>query len=126
MKQTEQTILRRFSLRDYGILLVIAILFILGSLLSPQFLHVGNLTNILRQASIQGFVALGMTFVILSGGIDLSIGSVVALASVLVAGYSRTLPAIIGIFIALAPGSSSAGSTASWSRSSGSSRSSPR
>ncbi len=94
----------RFSFRDYGILVVIGVLFILGSLLSPQFLKVGNLTNILRQASIQGFVALGMTFVILSGGIDLSIGSVVALASVLVAGCSRTMPAIIGIFVALAAG----------------------
>ena len=103
-RQDKRQTFPRFSFREYGILVVIAILFIIGSVLSPRFLQVGNLTNILRQASIQGFVALGMTIVILCGGIDLSIGSVVALSSVLVAGFSRTMPAILGIFIALAAG----------------------
>jgi ribose transport system permease protein len=98
------TALGRFNFRDYGIIVVLALLMLVGSILSPQFLKIGNLSNILRQASIQGFVALGMTFVIISGGIDLSIGSVVALASVLVAGFSRELPAVVGIFIALGAG----------------------
>jgi len=46
------------------------------SVLSDNFLTSGNLTNVLRQVSINGILAVGMTFVILTGGIDLSIGSV--------------------------------------------------
>ncbi|WP_207456114.1 ribose ABC transporter permease [Azospirillum sp. SYSU D00513] len=49
------------------------------SLLSPSFLTVDNLLNILRQTSINAVIAVGMTFVILSGGIDLSVGSVLAI-----------------------------------------------
>jgi len=90
--------------KNYGILFVLIIMFGLGSLLSPHFLQPQNLLNLLRQASIQGFVALGMTLVIISAGIDLSVGSVVALSSVLVAGISRTMPPIVGIYIALVAG----------------------
>jgi ribose transport system permease protein/inositol transport system permease protein len=50
------------------------------ALLEPRFLHPLNLFNVLRQVSISGLVAIGMTFVILTGGIDLSVGSLVALA----------------------------------------------
>ena len=51
----------------------------------PQFLAESNLTNVLRQNSMLGLVALGMTFVILTGGIDLSVGSFVAVAGVVAA-----------------------------------------
>ena len=54
--------------------------------LQPNFLHPLNLMNVLRQVSISGLIAIGMTFVILTGGIDLSVGSLVALAG-LVAAY---------------------------------------
>ncbi|MGD1037951.1 MAG: ribose ABC transporter permease [Roseiarcus sp.] len=59
---------------------------------SPNFLEVGNLLNVLRQTSINGIMAMGMTFVILTGGIDLSVGAVLALcgaiaASLIAAGY---------------------------------------
>jgi ribose/xylose/arabinose/galactoside ABC-type transport system permease subunit len=50
------------------------------ALLEPRFLHPLNLTNILRQVSISGLIAIGMTFVILTAGIDLSVGSLLALA----------------------------------------------
>ena len=50
------------------------------SVSSENFLTAGNLTNVLRQVSINGILAVGMTFVILTGGIDLSIGSVLAFA----------------------------------------------
>jgi ribose/xylose/arabinose/galactoside ABC-type transport system permease subunit len=73
-------------------------------LLSPTFLDPGNLSNILKQASLLGFVALGMCFVLIGGGIDLSVGSIVALSSVLIAGLSATLPPIVGIHIALLAG----------------------
>jgi ribose transport system permease protein len=55
-----------------------AVLFVASSVLSPYFLQVKNLLNILRQVSYSGTIALGMTFVIISGGIDLSVGSLAA------------------------------------------------
>ena len=60
-------------------------LMVIFSILQPRFLSELNLFNVMRQISITGLIALGMTFVILTGGIDLSVGSVVALAG-LVAG----------------------------------------
>jgi ribose/xylose/arabinose/galactoside ABC-type transport system permease subunit len=59
---------------------------------------------VLKQASLLGFVALGMCFVLIGGGLDLSVGSVVALSSVLIAGLSATLPPIISIHVALLAG----------------------
>jgi ribose/xylose/arabinose/galactoside ABC-type transport system permease subunit len=83
----------------------VLVLLVIGfALLSNDFLAPRNLSNILRQGSMLGFVALGMSFVMLAGGIDLSVGAIVALASVLVAGLSATLPPIVGIHVALAAG----------------------
>lgn len=74
---------RRSILQRFGLLFVF-IFFALGlSMLSDRFLTVSNLTNVLRQASINGIVAVGMTFVILTGGIDLSVGSMLALSVVI-------------------------------------------
>ena len=53
------------------------------SLLSPYFLKTNNLLNLLDQSVVTGIVAIGMTFVILTGGIDLSVGSVVGLTGVI-------------------------------------------
>ena len=64
------------------LLLLIAVF----ALLEPRFLHPLNLFNILRQVSISGLIAIGMTFVILTAGIDLSVGSLLALAG-LVSAY---------------------------------------
>jgi ribose/xylose/arabinose/galactoside ABC-type transport system permease subunit len=61
-----------------GLLVLCAILWIL----TPHFLTVSNLLNVAEQTSINAIVAVGMTFVIISGGIDLSVGSIVALAGV--------------------------------------------
>ena len=69
----------------YAIYLVLIIEIVLFSILSPYFLSVDNLINILRQVSIVGIMAVGMTFVILTGGIDLSIGGVVACVGVICA-----------------------------------------
>jgi ribose/xylose/arabinose/galactoside ABC-type transport system permease subunit len=55
------------------------------TLLTPDFLTVSNLLNVLQQTSINAVIAIGMTFVILSGGIDLSVGSLVALSGVALA-----------------------------------------
>lgn len=66
-------------------LLVLIVLCIIVGYLIPSFLTVNNILNVLRQVSITGIVAVGMTFVIISGGIDISVGSIVALSGVIVA-----------------------------------------
>lgn len=63
----------------YAAPLFLLALIIVFALLEPRFLHPLNLFNILRQVSISGLVAIGMTFVILTAGIDLSVGSLLAL-----------------------------------------------
>jgi ribose/xylose/arabinose/galactoside ABC-type transport system permease subunit len=73
-----QSLLQRF-----GLLLVIVILSAIMSVVRPVFLTSGNLINVLRQVSMNGVLAIGITFVILTGGIDLSVGSVVAVTSVI-------------------------------------------
>jgi len=71
---------------------------------SDSFLSVGNLTNVLRQVSINALIAVGMTYVILTGGIDLSVGAVMALSGTVAAGLmaagvpgAAALPAALGI-----------------------------
>ncbi|MBW4624647.1 MAG: ribose ABC transporter permease [Brasilonema octagenarum HA4186-MV1] len=76
-----------------GILPILIIICILFTLLSPSFLTGGNIVNILRQASINIVLATGMTFVILTGGIDLSVGSILAVSAVVTLLVSL-LPAI--------------------------------
>lgn len=71
--------LPKLDLEKYGSLLALCVLFLLASIVGrPYFLQVENLINVMRQASYTGIIALGMTFVIISGGIDLSVGSVAA------------------------------------------------
>jgi len=62
----------------YAVFMALAVLFIISAILSPYFIRIQNLLNILRQVSYVGIIALGMTFVIISGGIDLSVGSLMA------------------------------------------------
>lgn len=72
-------IFKRFSADKWGPLLALAILFVISAFASPYFLKTRNLLNILRQVSYTGIIGLGMTFVIITGGIDLSVGSMTAL-----------------------------------------------
>lgn len=90
--------------KTYPFFVVLVLMAVVFGLLSPTFLDPGNLSNIIKQSSLLGFVALGMCFVLIGGGLDLSVGSVVALSSVLIAGLSATLPPIVGIHIALLAG----------------------
>jgi ribose transport system permease protein len=68
--------------RQFGTLIGLAVLCAILWILTPYFLTVSNLLNVAEQTSINAIVAVGMTFVILSGGIDLSVGSMVALSGV--------------------------------------------
>lgn len=69
----------------YAIYFVLLVLIVFFSITSDVFLSSTNLINILRQVSVVGIVAVGMTFVILTGGIDLSVGAVIAVSGVVCA-----------------------------------------
>src|SRR6202047_5328089 len=85
--QTSHQISRVFS--KYGIFLIFAVMVLGASLLSPAFLSSTNLINIVRQMSVVGLIALGVTGVIVSAGIDLSSGSVVGLTAVVAASLAQ-------------------------------------
>jgi ribose/xylose/arabinose/galactoside ABC-type transport system permease subunit len=69
------------SVLKYGIYFVFLILFVAVSFATPKFLSIQNLSNILQQTSAVGIIAVGMTFVIIARGMDVSVGAIVALAS---------------------------------------------
>lgn len=81
---------RRLLIQEYGIFLAFLLLVVVLSLSNEFFLTGGNISNVLLQTSINGVLAIGMTFVILTRGIDLSVGSVVALAGIVSASFSTT------------------------------------
>jgi ribose transport system permease protein len=92
-------------LERYSGLLILFGLCVLISLLNPAFLQTGNIINILRQAAILNILGIGMTLVILTGGIDLSNGAVLALSSCH-AGilFKSGFPMPVGILAAVAVG----------------------
>jgi len=91
--------------RQLGTLAGLAALITLLAVLSPYFLTVSNLMNVMEQTSINAVIAVGMTFVILSGGIDLSVGSLVALSGVAFAGALRAgAPLPVALLAGLATG----------------------
>ena len=94
-------LIRRYSV--FLILLAIGLIFTLGS---DRFLTPTNLMNIALQTSIIAIIAIGMTFVMLTAGIDLSVGSIVALCGALAAGLAvqQELGTYLGIFLALVAG----------------------
>jgi ribose/xylose/arabinose/galactoside ABC-type transport system permease subunit len=88
--------------RRVGVLLALVLLVTAATFLSDYFLTVPNLLNVLRQVAIVGILALGMTFVILTRGIDLSVGSILGLSVVLFAGLLETYPMQVAIPVGLA------------------------
>lgn len=91
--------------RQVGTLGGLLLLCFLLSFLSPYFLTVSNLLNVLEQTAINAVIAVGMTFVIVSGGIDLSVGSIVAFSGVLLASALQApLPIAVAIAVGLGAG----------------------
>ena len=87
---TSSTAERRKSFLSYipkgsGLIWVLLGLCVVAAFLSPAFLNPLNITNVLRQVALYGIVSVGMTFVILTKGIDLSVGSILGVCSVLTA-----------------------------------------
>lgn len=88
----------------YNTLVVLLIIFLVFAFASESFLKPGNLINVIRQVSINGIIAMGMTLVILTGGIELSVGAVVALASVIAATVANEANVVWWISIPIAIG----------------------
>lgn len=70
----------------YRSVLILLVICVFATILSPSFLSVTNLFNVFKQITVAGIVGCGMTFVILTGGIDLSVGSILGLSAVLASG----------------------------------------
>jgi len=86
-----------FFLARFRSLLALALMVLALSLLSEHFLTADNGWNILRQISVNLCLSIGMTLVILSGGIDLSCGAILALAGAVAAGLLKKFPLMIGM-----------------------------
>lgn len=97
-------------LRQYGIVIAIVLISAILTAKTPSFLTVANLTIVARQITLNGILAVGVTFVLLTGGVDLSLGSVVALAGVVAAGFAHPgdypvlMPVAMGILTGAACG----------------------
>ena len=97
----------RHILRSYGIVIAFVLICIAMTILSPVFLTVTNVLNIIRQSSIYGIMAIGMTFVILTAGIDLSVGSILAISGAIAAGSVKAglgLELVVPIALAIGLG----------------------
>ena len=91
-------------LGKYGVYIALLVLFVTLSIASSSFLTVTNLFNILKQNSVYGILAVGMTFVIVTGGIDLSVGAIVAMSACFAASLAQdgtTTPILAAILVGL-------------------------
>ncbi|MCJ7687929.1 MAG: ribose ABC transporter permease [Clostridiaceae bacterium] len=100
----------KFNLKSlvlkYKSLIGLLILCIGISIITPRFFSLGNITNVLTQVSVNAIIAIGMTFVILTGGIDLSVGSILAVSAAVAASIMKSTGNIyLSIIAALAIGS---------------------
>ncbi len=98
------------GIRDAGTVFGLLVIVVVFSILTPNFLTEQNILNILQQSSINACVALGMTLVIIAGGIDLSVGPTAAIAAVTVAVLmSLGVPIFLAIPVALLVGMAAGG-----------------
>ena len=98
---TTETPRRKLNLHVLGPILALLALIVLGACLNSNFLSYGNVTNVLARSAFIGIIAVGMTFVITAGGIDLSVGSMAAfVAGVMIMAMNALIP-ILGIGVPL-------------------------
>jgi ribose transport system permease protein len=90
--------------RQGGLILVIVVLVVGFGIAKPFFFDSANLVNVLLQAAVVGILALGQTYVLLTGGIDLSIGSTVAVTAVCSGLFAHSMPPVLAIVLALVVG----------------------
>jgi len=77
----------KHSFSEFGVIWALIVIVIAISILTPNFLNTENLINLLRQVSINAILAIGMTYVILTKGIDLSVGSILAFSGIIAASF---------------------------------------
>lgn len=96
--------MRNLSLSTLGPLAALILLVVLGAWLNENFYSAGNITNVLARSAFIGMIAVGMTFVITSGGLDLSVGSMAAfIAGMMILAMNAMLPRLgVGIPLVLA------------------------
>ena len=88
-----------------GVLIALAILVVVMSIFAPNFLTTSNIFGVLQQIAVIGIISVGMTFVILLGGIDLSVGSTVAFTGLVIGLSMRAgIPVVISLLIGIAIG----------------------
>ena len=93
---------KKINIQDFGALIALILLVVVIGIFSPEFRTPSNFLSLLRQSSINGLIAFGMTCVILTGGIDLSVGSVLALTTALCAGFiSNGMPVGVAMILSL-------------------------
>jgi len=88
----------------YYIVITFGVMVIISSIISENFFSQENISNVLKQSSVPGIVSLGQLVVILTGGIDLGVGSVVAITGVLAVGLQRHMPLSLALITTLAIG----------------------
>lgn len=91
----------------YGVILGLVIIMVYFTVMKAKFLTLDNMLNMLRQTSINGLLAIGMTFVVLTGGIDLSVGSIVGASGMFAALVARTatgMPWYLAVLVGLGIG----------------------
>ena len=89
-KQIQKKVDIKGFVAKYGVIFGLVIIMVFFTVMKAKFLTLDNMLNMLRQASINGLLAVGMTFVVLTGGIDLSVGSVLGAAGMFSALVART------------------------------------
>jgi ribose transport system permease protein len=99
-----RTLSLRSLVSSYGIVLALLALVVAVTIAHPGFVATTNLSNILSQWAPAGIMAIGMTYVILTGGFDLSVGANYSLCAVTAAALGRTQPALLSFLAALAVG----------------------
>ena len=84
------------SMTVLGPILALVLLVIAGALINANFLSAGNITNVLARSAFIGIIAVGMTFVITAGGLDLSVGSMAAfIAGLMILVMNAALPSAL-------------------------------
>lgn len=105
MAENKESIFKRITqYRNFGLLVGMVILIILGAIITPAMFKVDSIISMLRNNSIYAILAIGMMFVLLTGGIDLSVGSTLALTGVitsLLMSNNPGIPAFVWVIVSL-------------------------
>jgi len=88
----------------YGIVCLLAVLVVIGALTQDRFFTVSNLLGIVSQNAPLGLVAIGMTFVLIAGGFDLSVGAIVSIGAIVFARFAPSMSVSLALLLALIVG----------------------